>query len=209
MMHLSGLAQALGGEIRNGDAAFGRVVIDSRAVTAGDLFVALRGERFDAHAFVAQAQAAGAVAALVSEWVPVSLPQLRVADTLDGLQRFAMAWRARFSAPVVAVTGSNGKTTTKQLLASVFAARGEVLATQGNLNNHIGVPLTLLGLRATHRTAVIEMGANHLHEIALLTRLARPDVGVVTQACARTSACSEKPKCRCALREARLRHSGA
>jgi UDP-N-acetylmuramoyl-tripeptide--D-alanyl-D-alanine ligase len=182
MMRLSALAQILGGELRNGDAAFERVITDSRAASAGDLFVALRGERFDAHAFVDQARAAGAVAALVSEWVPAALPQLRVTDTLDGLQRMASAWRARFTAPVVAVTGSNGKTTTKQLLAAVLAARGEVLATRGNLNNHIGVPLTLLGLRATHRTAVIEMGANHLHEIALLTRLARPDVGVVTQA---------------------------
>jgi UDP-N-acetylmuramoyl-tripeptide--D-alanyl-D-alanine ligase len=182
MISLSALAQTLGGEIRNGDAVFERVVIDSRAVAAGDLFVALRGERFDAHAFVEQARAAGAVAALVSEWVPATLPQLRVHDTLAGLQRFAAAWRTRFDAPVVAVTGSNGKTTTKQLLAAVFAARGPVLATRGNLNNHIGVPLTLLGLREVHRTAVIEMGANHLHEIALLTRLTRPDVGVVTQA---------------------------
>lgn len=182
MMKLSAVAQVLGGEVRNGDAVFERVSIDSRAIAAGDLFVALRGERFDAHAFVAQAQATGAVAALVSEWVPADLPQVRVHDTLDGLQRLAQTWRNGFTVPVVAVTGSNGKTTTKQLLAAVFAARGPVLATRGNLNNHIGVPLTLLGLREEHRTAVIEMGANHLHEIALLTRLARPNVGVVTQA---------------------------
>ncbi len=182
MMRLSELAQILGGEVRHGDAVFERVVIDSRAVAAGDLFVALRGERFDAHDFVGQAHGAGAVAALVSQWVPASLPQLRIDDTLDGLQKFATAWRARFTAPVVAVTGSNGKTTTKQLMAAVFAARGEVAATRGNLNNHIGVPLTLLGLREHQRTAVIEKGANHLHEIALLTRLAQPDVGVITQA---------------------------
>jgi UDP-N-acetylmuramoyl-tripeptide--D-alanyl-D-alanine ligase len=105
-----------------------------------------------------------------------------VPDALAALQAAARTWRARFSLPVIAVTGSNGKTTTKQLLAALFAQRGAVLATRGNLNNHIGVPLTLLELRQTHRTAVIEMGANHPGEIARLTELARPDVGVITQA---------------------------
>jgi UDP-N-acetylmuramoyl-tripeptide--D-alanyl-D-alanine ligase len=179
---LSELRPALGAELRHGDAHFERVVIDSRAVQAGDLFVALRGENHDGHAFVAQARAAGAVGAVVSEWVEVELPQLQVGDTLVALQQMGAAARAQFRQPVVAVTGSNGKTTTKQMLAAVFAARGPVLATVGNLNNHIGVPLTLLRLRDEHRTAVIEMGANHPGEIALLTSLARPDVGVVTQA---------------------------
>ncbi len=182
MMRLSEVSAMIGGEYRGGDARFERVVIDSRAVAVGDLFVALRGEHHDGHGFVGRAQQAGAVAALVSDWVDAPLPQLRVADTLLGLQQMAAAWRQRFSMPVVAVTGSNGKTTTKQLLASVFAVRGPVLATQGNLNNHIGVPLTLLSLREAHRTAVIEMGANHAGEIARLCELARPDVGVVTQA---------------------------
>ncbi|MFP5306860.1 MAG: UDP-N-acetylmuramoyl-tripeptide--D-alanyl-D-alanine ligase [Gammaproteobacteria bacterium] len=182
MMALSELRAATGAEQRHGDAVFERVVIDSRAVQAGDLFVALRGERHDGHAFVAQARAAGAVAALVADWVDVELPQLRVDDTLAGLQQLATLWRARFSIPVVGVTGSNGKTTTKQMLAAIFAARGPVLATRGNLNNHIGVPLTLLSLRDEHRTAVVEMGANHLGEIAALAAVARPDVGVVTQA---------------------------
>jgi UDP-N-acetylmuramoyl-tripeptide--D-alanyl-D-alanine ligase len=182
MMRLSEACAMLGAELRGDDVHFERVVIDSRAVQPGDLFVALRGEYHDAHAFVTQAQQAGAVAALVSEWVDAPLPQLRVGDTLTGLQQLAAGWRRRFSLPVVAVTGSNGKTTTKQLLASVFAARGQVLATQGNLNNHIGVPLTLLALRESHRTAVIEMGANHAGEIARLCELARPDVGVVTHA---------------------------
>lgn len=159
-----------------------RVCHDSRQLQRGDLYVALRGERHDGHRFVEQAEAAGAVGALVSDWVDSPLPQLRVPDTLTGLQAMGAAWRAQQSLPVVAVTGSNGKTTTKQMLAAILATRGPVLATAGNLNNHIGVPLTLLGLRAEHRSAVIEMGANHAGEIALLTRLARPDVGVVTQA---------------------------
>ncbi|TJY65336.1 UDP-N-acetylmuramoyl-tripeptide--D-alanyl-D-alanine ligase [Sinimarinibacterium sp. CAU 1509] len=181
-MRLSELSAMIGGECRGEDVRFERVVIDSRVVAAGDLFVALRGEHHDGHGFVERALQAGAVAALVSDWVDASIPQLRVDDTLLGLQQMAAGWRQRFSMPVVAVTGSNGKTTTKQLLASVFAARGPVLATQGNLNNHIGVPLTLLALRESHRTAVIEMGANHAGEIAQLCELARPDVGVVTHA---------------------------
>ncbi len=182
MMALSEAREVLNGELRHGDADFRRVVIDSRGVAAGDLFVALRGERFDAHQFVAQAQADGATAALVSEWVDSTIPQLRVADTLTALQQMSSHWRRRFELPVIGVTGSNGKTTSKQMLAAIFAARGPVLATAGNLNNHIGVPLTLLSLRAEHRTAVIEMGANHPGEIAALAMLARPDIGLVTQA---------------------------
>ncbi|MDD3763203.1 MAG: UDP-N-acetylmuramoyl-tripeptide--D-alanyl-D-alanine ligase [Nevskiales bacterium] len=182
MMALTELARVLSAERRGDDPRCTRVEIDSRRVEPGDLFVALRGDRFDGHGFVAKAKAAGAVAALVERWVDVDLPQVRVGDTLLGLQQMAADWRRRFQIPVIAVTGSNGKTTTKQLIAAVAATRGPVLATQGNLNNHIGVPLTLLSLRAQHRTAVVEMGANHLGEIALLARLAAPDVGVVTQA---------------------------
>lgn len=182
MMSLGEIGAALGGELRHGDARFGRVVIDSRSVLPGDLFVALRGERLDAHQFVAQVHAAGAVAALVSDWVDCAIPQLRVGDTLVALQRLSQLWRSRFEMPVIGVTGSNGKTTSKQMLAAICAARGPVLATVGNLNNHIGVPLTLLSLRPEHRSAVIEMGANHHGEIALLASLARPDVGLVTQA---------------------------
>jgi UDP-N-acetylmuramoyl-tripeptide--D-alanyl-D-alanine ligase len=179
---LASLAQTLSGTLQGADTSFSRVVTDTRQLAAGDLFVALKGERFDAHEFIGEARQRGAAGALVARVVDDALPQVRVADTLDGLQQFAMHWRARFTNPVVAVTGSNGKTTTKQMLSSIFAARGPVLATAGNLNNHIGVPLTLLSLRAEHQTAVIEMGANHLREIARLTELARPGVGVVTQA---------------------------
>ncbi|HEY0973115.1 MAG TPA: UDP-N-acetylmuramoyl-tripeptide--D-alanyl-D-alanine ligase [Solimonas sp.] len=182
MQTLAAFASDLGAERRGGDVMIERVNQDGRAVQAGDLFVALRGERFDGHDFVAQAARDGAAAALVSQWVDAPLPQLRVDDTLTGLQAMGAQWRRRFSMPVVAVTGSNGKTTTKQMLASILKARGPVLATRGNLNNHIGVPLTLLSLRETHRTAVIEMGANHAGEIATLAQLAKPDVGVVTQA---------------------------
>lgn len=176
------LARQLGAVLPSEDAAFARVVTDTRQLQEGDLFVALRGDRFDAHDFIAQARQQGAVAALVSRPVEDALPQVVVPDTLLALQRYATLWRGRFSIPVIGVTGSNGKTTTKQMLASIMAVRGPVLATEGNLNNHIGVPLTLLRLRGTHRTAVIEMGANHAGEIALLAGMARPDVGLVTMA---------------------------
>ncbi len=182
MEMLSAAASRLKVPLRGSDARYLRVVTDTRAIQPGDLFVALKGERFDAHDFVAEAAAKGAVAALVSQPVAAAIAQLVVPDTLIGLQQLAASWRADFDLPVIGITGSNGKTTTKQLLAAVFAARGPVLATEGNLNNHIGVPLTLLRLRAEHRTAVIEMGASNPGEIALLARLAEPTVGVVTQA---------------------------
>lgn len=158
------------------------VVIDSRKVTLGCLFVALGGQHEDGHRYVAAAAAAGAGAALVRERQPVSLPQLVVPRPLEALQQLASAWRRGYAAPVVGVTGSNGKTTTKHLLRQICAARGPVLATEGNLNNHIGVPLTLLRLRADHATAVIEMGANHAGEIAQLSSWAQPDIAIVTQA---------------------------
>jgi UDP-N-acetylmuramoyl-tripeptide--D-alanyl-D-alanine ligase len=182
MENLSTAARRLNVPLQGADASYQRVISDTRAVQPGDLFVALQGERFDAHDFVAEAAAKGAVGALVARPLPASIAQLVVPDTLLGLQALAASWRQDFDLPVIGVTGSNGKTTTKQLLAAVFAARGPVLATAGNYNNHIGVPLTLLRLAAEHRTAVIEMGASHAGEIALLAELARPTVGIVTQA---------------------------
>ena len=182
MEMLSVTARRINAQLIGGDAAFQRVVTDTRQLRAGDLFVALKGDNFDGHEFVQKAAEAGAVGALVSRQISCALPQLLVQDTLVGLQEFAASWRRDFDLPVVAVTGSNGKTTTKQMLSAIFAARGPVLATVGNLNNHIGLPLTLLSLRKEHRTAVIEMGANHPGEIALLTRLTQPDIGLVTQA---------------------------
>lgn len=182
MEMLSAAARRLRLPLQGADAPFLRVVTDTRSVQPGDLFVALQGERFDAHDFVAEAAAKGAVAALVSRPIAAPLAQIVAADTLQALQALAASWRADFELPVIGVTGSNGKTTTKQLLAAVFAARGPVLATEGNLNNHIGVPLTLLRLRDVHRTAVIEMGASAPGEIALLAGLARPSAAIITQA---------------------------
>ncbi|HSS28975.1 MAG TPA: UDP-N-acetylmuramoyl-tripeptide--D-alanyl-D-alanine ligase [Usitatibacter sp.] len=187
MMSLQEAARGTGGVAR-GDAPFSGVTTDSRAVNAGDLFVALVGERFDGHAYVAEAVRRGAAAAMVSRPVDGQppIPQLIVADTRIGLGRLAAHWRGRFALPLVALTGSNGKTTVKEMIASILAAhtgtREAVLATQGNLNNDIGMPLTLLKLREHHRYAVIEMGMNHLGEIDYLTRIARPAVAVVNNA---------------------------
>lgn len=182
MERLSDVARRLGATLHGADAAFDRVVTDTRQLQPGDLFVALKGDRFDGHDYVARAMSLGAVGALVSRVVDGGGSQILVDDVLDGLQRYAQSWRNDFDIPVIGITGSSGKTTTKQMVAAVVAARGPVLATVGNLNNHIGVPLTLLSLRAEHRTAVIEMGANHAGEIALLARLAQPQIGIVTQA---------------------------
>ncbi|MBI3171406.1 MAG: UDP-N-acetylmuramoyl-tripeptide--D-alanyl-D-alanine ligase [Hydrocarboniphaga effusa] len=179
MEKMSDLARRLEVPLEGRDPRFRRVTTDTRQIERGDLFVALKGDHFDGHDFIAQAQKLSAAGALVSRRVDCELPQVVVDDTLHGLQNYAASWRGDFETPVVAVTGSNGKTTVKQMLSSICQARGPVLATQGNLNNHIGVPLTLLSLRREHRTAVVEMGANHPGEIARLAELARPEIGVV------------------------------
>jgi UDP-N-acetylmuramoyl-tripeptide--D-alanyl-D-alanine ligase len=157
---------------------------DSRTLRAGDLFVALRGEHFDGHQFLQRARDAGAVAALAEHGLGTALPGLQVADALQALQRMAGAWRAQFGLPLVAVTGSNGKTTVTQMIASMLrAAYGDnAFFTQGNLNNHIGLPLTLLRLRASHAAGVVELGMNHIGEIALLAALARPSVALINNA---------------------------
>lgn len=182
MTDLRFVALHTGGNLIGEAVAFSRVSTDSRRTVPGDLFVALTGPNFDGHDFVAAAAASGAVAALVSRQLDVALPQIVVDDTLKSLGDLATAWRAQFFLPVIGVTGSTGKTTVKQMMASILAERGEVLATEGNLNNEIGVPLTLLRLRKEHRFAVIEMGANHVGEIARLAAIARPDVGLITNA---------------------------
>jgi UDP-N-acetylmuramoyl-tripeptide--D-alanyl-D-alanine ligase len=164
------------------DARFVGVVTDSRAVRDGVLFVALAGERFDAHDFAAEAAAGGAAALVVSRPVEAPVPRLLVPDTLQALQALARHHRERFDIPVVGLTGSNGKTTTKEMIAAVLAPLGPVHKTTGNLNNHIGVPLTLLGLEDRHRAAVIEMGMNHEGEIRHLAGLARPTTAVITNA---------------------------
>jgi len=183
---LSQVAAAVGGRLLGADCRIAGVSTDTRAVTAGQLFIALRGERFDAHDFLETAVTAGAAALLVADAarVPAGASAVLVDDTRLALGRLAAAWRRQFSLPVIAVTGSNGKTTTKEMIAAVLkVAFGEaVLATRGNFNNDIGLPLTLLGLDATHRAAVIEMGMNHPGEIGYLTRIGAPTVALVTNA---------------------------
>jgi len=188
-MDLLSAARATAGTLVGENADFSGVSTDSRQVAVGELFIALRGENFDGHAFVAAAQARGAVAALVAadalDGLPaLGLPLLAVADTRLALGALAADWRGRFALPLIAVTGSNGKTTTKEMIASILqAAFGDaVLATQGNFNNDIGLPLTLLKMQATHRAAIIELGMNHPGEIAYLTALAKPTVALVTNA---------------------------
>jgi UDP-N-acetylmuramoyl-tripeptide--D-alanyl-D-alanine ligase len=179
---LAELARVTGGVLHGADVAFGAVIIDSRAIEPGSLFVALRGERFDGHQFVPEALERGAAAALVARHVSVPLPQVVVRDALEGLTAFAAGWRRDFDGTVVGITGSNGKTTVKEMTGAILACEGPTLVTRGNLNNHIGVPLTLSRLEASHRYAVIEMGANHRGEIAQLAAIARPRVGLVINA---------------------------
>jgi UDP-N-acetylmuramoyl-tripeptide--D-alanyl-D-alanine ligase len=179
---LAELARVTGGVLSGSNAAFGAVISDSRALESGALFVALRGERFDGHQFVPEAQQKAAAGGLVERQVATQLPQVIVRDALAGLAGFAAAWRRDFDGKVVGITGSNGKTTVKEMIGSILSCEGPTLVTQGNLNNHIGVPLTLCRLEAAHRYAVIEMGANHQREIAHLAGLARPDVGLVINA---------------------------
>jgi UDP-N-acetylmuramoyl-tripeptide--D-alanyl-D-alanine ligase len=179
---LAQFAAVCGGRLEGADAEFADVLIDSRKVRGGDLFLALPGEHTDGHEFVGAAAAAGAVGAVVSRKIDVPLPQVLVSDVARALSLAGAAWRAAFRAPVVGVAGSNGKTTTKEMLSSILAQRGECLATRGNLNNHLGVPLTLLRLHPGFQSAVIEMGANHAGEIAELVQLAKPGVGLITNA---------------------------
>ncbi len=189
-MSIVDAAQAIGGRVHGARARFTSVSTDSRSIEAGALFVALRGERFDGHAFIEAAKARGAAAAMVNEASghvarEPGIPCIAVDDTRLALGRLAGYWRARFSIPLVAVAGSNGKTTVKEMIAAILRAHyGEraALATEGNLNNDIGLPLTLLRLRATHRAAVIEIGMNHPGETAYLAGIAHPTVALVNNA---------------------------
>ena len=180
--NLKELARLTQGEIHGGNAAFASISTDTRTLAPGALFVALTGPNFDGHEFVAAAAKRGAAAALVERLVPGSLPQVLVTDALVALSTFAKQWRRQFQVPLIGVTGSNGKTTTKELIGSILSQLGPCLITRGNLNNHIGVPLTLLELTPEHRYAVIEMGANHRQEIAYLAGIAEPTIGIVTNA---------------------------
>jgi UDP-N-acetylmuramoyl-tripeptide--D-alanyl-D-alanine ligase len=172
----------LDARLEGDDAGFYGVSVDSRAIEAGMLFVALRGPNHDGHDHVADALAAGAAAALVERPLPLAIPQLVVDDSRLALGRLAAAWRRELQTVLVGVTGSNGKTTVKEMCAAILSRAGTTLSTRGNLNNDIGLPLTLLRLSPDHRYGVIEMGANHPGEIAYLTKLAAPQVAIITNA---------------------------
>lgn len=179
-LYLSEVAAALNATLLGDDVKFTGCNTDTRKITPGTIYVALRGENFDGHKFVSAAQENGASAVIVEQVVAdCNLPCLCVADTRKALGSLAKFWLERFKLPLVAITGSNGKTTTKEMLRAIFAEN--VLANEGNFNNDIGVPLTLFNLNSTHRQAVIEMGANHAGEIDYLTQLAPPNVATITQ----------------------------
>jgi UDP-N-acetylmuramoyl-tripeptide--D-alanyl-D-alanine ligase len=181
-MQLSEAAQVLNGRCVSGDVPFRGISTDSRQLQEGNLFVALQGPNFDGHDYLEAARARGAAAAAVSHLRETALPLLEVDDTRLALGRLAADWRSRFGLPVVAITGSNGKTTVRAMTAAILSRIGRTLATRGNLNNDIGLPLTLARLSTDDRFAVIEMGANHPGEIDYLTRIARPTIAVVTNA---------------------------
>lgn len=172
-------ASALHAELRGNEAQVSGVSIDTRTLAPGDLYIAIQGENFNGHEFVGAAESAGAVALVVHEPVQSELPQLVVEDTVVALGRLATWWARRFDIPTIAVTGSNGKTSVKEIITAILRQMGPVLSTKGNLNNEIGVPLTLLGMRSEHLYAVVEMGANHAGEIARLVQIAKPDVALV------------------------------
>ena len=182
-LQLSEVAGPLGGRLVSTDSRFEGVSIDSRAIVPGQLFVALAGPRFDGHDYLNEVAGKGAVAALVEREVAnATLPQLLVKDTRQALGQLGALNRAAFTKPVAAITGSSGKTTVKEMLASILRTRGPVLATRGNLNNDLGVPLTLLELAAEHSAAVIELGASRIGEIAYTVAMTKPHVAVLNNA---------------------------
>jgi len=179
---LAAAAAACGGHLQGQDRSFAVVSTDTRTIAAGDLFVALQGPRFDGHDFLDACMRSGAAGAIVSRPLAIQLSQVVVKDTLAALTALASEWRAQYTLPLVGVAGSNGKTTVKEMTAAILGQLGPCLATRGNLNNHIGVPVTLMRLEASHRTAVIEMGANRAGDVTALAAIARPTVGLITNA---------------------------
>jgi len=184
MMQLTQVAMATAGKLVGVDARIKEIVTDTRSDCSGGLFIALKGENFDAHEFIKQAEAAGAAALMVEKPVDTSLPSVQVKNTQDALGRLAKWWREQFDIPLMGITGSVGKTTVKEMLACIFARLGDGIVTKGNLNNEIGVPITLLRLRDHHKYAVIEMGMNHAGEIHRLSKMASPTVAVINNAAA-------------------------
>jgi UDP-N-acetylmuramoyl-tripeptide--D-alanyl-D-alanine ligase len=183
-LNVNDIVEAVSGELVQGGASLecNGVAIDSRTMNEGDLFMAIRGLHFDGHDFIPQAIEKGARVIVASHnmEIPPEVGFIRVADTERALGELASWWRGRYSVPCVAITGSNGKSTTKEMIASIVSSMGQVLKTEGNYNNLIGLPLTVLRWRDHHDVAVLEMGMNAPGEISTLTCIARPDVGVVT-----------------------------
>lgn len=182
---LSTLANAIGATVYYADHASGTppidaITTDTRELRAGALFVALKGDRFDGHDFAEQAKASGAAAMVVSRQLDIDIPQLLVDDTRLALGQLGAWVKQQCHVPTIAITGSCGKTTVKQMLATILAQKGSTLSTAGNFNNDIGVPLTLFRLTPAHHYAVIELGANHIGEIAYTTSLVKPDIALVT-----------------------------
>lgn len=183
MLMLSEIAKAVDGRMQGADELCESIGIDSRNIVKNQLFIAIKGERFDGNVYAAEALKQGAAAVLISNENASLTPAIIVADTRLALGQLAKYWRQKFSLPLIAVTGSNGKTTVKEMIASILvAAKGSVLATKGNLNNDIGMPLTILKISAEHAAAVIEMGMNHEGEIRYLTNIAQPNIAVINNA---------------------------
>jgi UDP-N-acetylmuramoyl-tripeptide--D-alanyl-D-alanine ligase len=178
---MSEISDRLNARHLGADVSFDAVSTDTRRINPGQLFVALKGPNFDGHDYLDKALAQGAAGAMVSRDTAINMPRLLVHDTRIGLGRLAAMWRESSAVPVVAITGSNGKTTVKEMVAAILSTQGKVLATQGNLNNDIGLPLTLLRLQE-HDFAVVEMGANHVGEIDYLSRIAQPDCVLINNA---------------------------
>ena len=182
MLSLHQIAAAVEGRLIGEDVAFSSVSTDTRSIQPGALFVAVDGPRFRGSEFIEDAKQAGAVAVMTTQANCDVLPALIVQDAVKALGSLAAFWRRRFNIPVIGITGSNGKTTVKEMVAAILRQAGTVHASPGNFNNHIGVPLTLLGIRSEHQFAVVEMGMNHPGEIDYLTRLAQPTVALITNA---------------------------
>ncbi|NNC67485.1 MAG: UDP-N-acetylmuramoyl-tripeptide--D-alanyl-D-alanine ligase [Gammaproteobacteria bacterium] len=179
-LNLVEIAEITKGQLYGDDVSVDGLSTDTRNMQADVLFIALVGDSYDPHEMIEAGKASKAAAVLVQQKVNTTIPQVVVKDTYKALQQLAAAWRKRFNLPVIGVTGSNGKTSVKELIKQILSTQGNVLATVGNLNNHIGVPLTLSNLNESHRFAVIEMGANHAGEIAALAKIAEPNIGVIT-----------------------------
>jgi UDP-N-acetylmuramoyl-tripeptide--D-alanyl-D-alanine ligase len=179
---LGEFARACGGRLHGADRPYTGVSTDTRSLSAGELFVALRGPNFNGNEFVGAAEKAGAAGALVDTEQAGAISQIVVLDAQAALESASHRWRMTYRNPLIGVAGSNGKTTVKEMASAILSQAGTCLATRGNLNNHIGVPLTLFRLESQHHYAVVEMGANHPGELAALVKIARPTIGLITNA---------------------------